>query len=112
MIGFCKRGVKYVLRRTLFPQDLSQCGSLSEAEYGFLKSLVERANTLPGDFVEIGALFGSTTQRLAAWKAPEKKVIAVDRFSWNPWILSPEEHERVTANNLFFLTAHGHVEIV
>ncbi|MBX9680812.1 MAG: hypothetical protein K2X38_18805 [Gemmataceae bacterium] len=112
MLKLCKRAVKHVVRRALFPHDLSHCGSLGASEYEFLKSLVERANELPGDFVEIGTLFGSTAQRLAAWKAPEKKVFAVDRFSWNPWILSPEEHERITANNLFYLTAHGHVEIV
>jgi hypothetical protein len=112
MIRLLKRGMKHILRRTLFRHDLSHCGSLGEGEYTFLKSLVDRANELPGDFIEIGTLFGSTAQRLAAWKAPGKKVIAVDQFSWNPWILSSAEHERITSNNLFYLAAHGHLEIV
>jgi hypothetical protein len=107
-----KNGVKYVLRRTFLRHDLSHSGSLAECEYAFLRTLVERANQFPGDFVEIGTLFGSTAQRLASWKAAGKKVIAVDQFSWNPWLLSPSEHERITANNLFYLTAHGHLQIV
>jgi len=112
MKAFLKKGVKHLLRRTVLRHDLGRSGSLSDQEYEFLRTLVESANHLPGDFVEIGTLFGSTAQRLAAWKAPNKKVIAVDGFFWNPWILSPAEHERVTKNNLFFLTAHGHVEVV
>jgi len=112
MIRLCKRAVKYMLRRTLFRHDLAHCGSLANCEYDFLRELVGRANQLPGDFVEIGTLFGSTAQRLAAWKAPGKKVIAVDQFSWNPWVLSPAEHERITANNLYYLTTHNHLEMV
>jgi len=107
-----KGAAKRIIRKTLLRHDLSQRGSLSEEEYGFLRQLVQRANSFPGDFVEIGTLFGNTAQRLAAWKSSEKKVIAVDQFSWNPWILSPEEHEKLTANNLFYLTAHGHLEII
>src|SRR5947209_3783909 len=112
MMRFLKGGVKRLLRRTFLPHDLAQRGSLTEGEYHFLRLLVERANQFPGDLVEIGTLFGNTAQRLAAWMGPGKKIIAVDQFSWNPWLLSPTEHAKVTANNLFYLTAHGHVEIV
>jgi hypothetical protein len=112
MMQLFKSGVKHVLRRTLLRSDLARQGTLSEGEYAFLRVLVERANQLPGDFVEIGTLFGATAQRLAAWKAPGKKVIAVDQFSWNPWLLSSAEHAKITANNLFYLIAQGHLELV
>ncbi len=94
------------------PMNFADLGTLSSEEYAFLRELVEQANAFPGDLVEIGTLFGNTTQRLAAWKRPDQKVITVDRYCWNPWGLSPADHEKVTANNLFFLTAQGQVERV
>jgi hypothetical protein len=91
---------------------LAELGTLSEEEHGFLQELVQRSNPFPGDLIEIGTLFGHTTQRLASWKAPQKRVVTVDRFSWNPWGLTDGDHERLAGNNLFYLTGHGHVELV
>src|SRR5262249_50966700 len=54
-------------------------------EHLFLKGLVETANTLPGPIVEIGTLLGFTTTRFGVWKKPDKKIITVDKYCWNPW---------------------------
>lgn len=112
MLAATKSLAKTLIRRTILPHDLSQRGTLTEVEYGFVRELVERANTQPGDIVEIGTLFGYTAQRLASWKAADKKIITVDQYSWNPLLLSPAEHEAVVAQNFYYLREHGHLEMV
>ena len=43
-------------------------------------------------FVEIGTLFGFTARAVKA-AAPGVRVIAVDNFCWNPFGLTPSQHE-------------------
>jgi len=84
-------------------------GSLTDEEYGFLRELVREANTLPGPIIEIGTLFGRTTSKMALWKAPHKKIITVDNYSWNPLHLSPEWHYHMTELVLQYLRESGQV---
>ncbi|MFN9368544.1 MAG: hypothetical protein ACK6CT_07220 [Planctomycetia bacterium] len=113
------------LRRLLFPPPpeptvgvherppftLTQ-GSVQPDEAVFLKRLVELANGLDGPIIEVGALFGMTTIRLAQWKRPGKPLLAVDNFAWNPLQLTPAEHLELTRGVLGYLLAIGEVSIV
>ena len=45
----------------------------------------------PDVFVEIGTLFGFTARRISCDAGV--RVLAVDNFSWNPFGLTPEQHE-------------------
>ena len=46
-------------------------------------------------FVEIGTLFGFTARAVKA-AAPGVRVVAVDNFCWNPFGLTPSQHEAFT----------------
>jgi hypothetical protein len=83
----------------------------SPEELAFLKELVVAANALEGPIVEIGTLFGFTTQRIACWKEPSKKLLTVDNYSWNPMGLSRDSHRNFTERNLVYLTEKCCVEI-
>ena len=72
-------------------------GSLMDEEYSFLRELVEEANAFPGPIIEIGTLFGLTISKIALWKQPQKKIVTVDNYCWNPLRLSPEMHFHVTS---------------
>lgn len=49
-------------------------------------------------FVEIGTLFGLTAKTIA--QQTSAKVVAVDLFCWNPFGLTPEQHESFTRDIL------------
>jgi len=62
-------------------------------------SLVSWVNELkPKTFIEIGTLFGFTARTLA--QKTDAKVIAVDKFCWNPFGLTPAQHEDFTRHIL------------
>ena len=92
------------------PFNLRQ-GSVQPHEAELLRRLVERANGFDGPMIEIGALFGMTTMKIARWKAPGKPLIAVDNFGWNPLGLTPAEHQELTTAILGYLIDTGRVEI-
>ena len=50
-------------------------------------------------FIEIGTLFGFTARAVATGSAA--RVIAVDNFSWNPFGLTPSEHEAFARRVLY-----------
>lgn len=89
-----------------------QEGTIFPEEQPLLRSLVEAASSVPGPIVEIGTLFGSTTTLLALWKSPDKKIITVDNYSWNPWQLNPTVHRNLTGQVLGYLSAKGEVYVV
>jgi len=64
------------------------------------------------DIAEIGTLFGMTAREFAAAAGPERKVIAVDNFSWNPFGLPASAHERFTRSILKNEIASGRVSLV
>lgn len=107
-----KRAIQQAITQVeWFPsEDASQQGTLYEHELPLLKETVKRANRFPGPFVEIGTLFGFTTQKIASWKIADKKLITVDNYCWNPWGFTPETHYAVTRNILWYLIHAGQVE--
>jgi hypothetical protein len=85
-------------------------GNVQDSELPLLQELVEKANALPGPIIEIGTLFGFTTQRIARWKDPAKKLITVDNYCWNPFGFSQDDHFRFTSKILWYCTQCGHIE--
>ena len=85
-------------------------GVVQESELPLLQELVEKANSFPGPIIEIGTLFGFTTQRIALWKDPAKKLITVDNYCWNPFGFSPAAHFEFTHKVLWYCIKSGHIE--
>jgi predicted O-methyltransferase YrrM len=92
------------------PLDLS-VGTLSAAEREFLRALVQRASSYEGPIIEIGTLFGVTAIDIALAKAPERPLIAVDNFSWNPFGLSRDEHFQLTRHVLRYASLTVNVTV-
>jgi len=86
-------------------------GSVSERELEVLRRLVGVAAGYPGPIVEIGTLFGLTTQLIAMAKEPDRKLITVDNYSWNPFQLPARSHQRFTRGALRFCTERCNVEL-
>ena len=76
----------------------------------FIQRLVRQSRRYPGPIVEVGTLLGITTTNLALAKAPEQKIITIDSYYWNPWALTPDVHEALTSQVLYYLVHTGHVE--
>ena len=64
-------------------------GGLSAEETAALAAWVRR--TAPAVVVEIGTLFGLTAAALT--RESDAHLVAVDNFSWNPFGLTPDQHE-------------------
>jgi hypothetical protein len=84
--------------------DASYSGSVLPLELEFLHELVLLANSFPGEIIEVGTLFGFTTQQLAIWKRSEKPLTTIDNFSWNPIGMPDSAHRAFTTRNLCYLT--------
>jgi predicted O-methyltransferase YrrM len=80
-------------------------GSVQPEELVLLEELVQMANKLAGPIVEVGTLFGFTTQAIASWKDPQKQLITIDDYSWNPMGLVPLAHRDFTRRSLSYVTA-------
>jgi Methyltransferase domain len=78
----------------------------------FVTRLVRESRQYSGPIIEIGTLLGVTTTNMALAKAPHQKIITVDLYCWNPWGLSPDAHEALTDQALYYLIKTGHVERV
>jgi len=78
-------------------------GSVVPVELPFLKELVELSAKYSGPIVEIGTLYGFTTQHIAEYKQPERELITVDNFSWNPIGLTTEAHRDFCFRSLYYL---------
>lgn len=83
-----------VLERAMMPR-----GQVSLGESRFLAELV-RSLVHPGPIVEIGTLFGRSTQVLLLEKEPDRQMISVDNYSWNPLHLQPDVHFSITSQLL------------
>lgn len=80
-------------------------GSVQPEELVLLQELVLLANKLEGPIVEVGTLFGFTTQSIACWKYPEKELITIDDYSWNPVGMVPLAHRDFTRRCLAYLSS-------
>ncbi len=86
-------------------------GSVTDREEEALRELVREAEAYPGPILEIGTLFGLTTQLLAACKSPERKLITVDNYSWNPFSMPASQHVTFTRRALRTCRAQANVEV-
>jgi hypothetical protein len=76
-----------------------EIGEISLRESRFLARLVRELD-VPGPIVEIGTLFGWSTRVMLCAKAPERELISVDDYSWNPLGLAPDLHHQITSRIL------------
>jgi hypothetical protein len=89
-----------------------QQATVEAAGIPLIQRLVRESRQHPGPIIEVGTLLGITTTNMALAKAPEQKIISVDLYCWNPWGLTPDVHEALTSQVLYYLTQTGHVERV
>jgi hypothetical protein len=85
---------------------VSVWGGISETDELGLRVAVAKAAPFDGPIVEIGALFGWTTQLLASLKSPAKELIAVDNYCWNPFMLPEDDHRVITRRTLHYCLEH------
>jgi len=91
--------------------DQSFWGSISgEDKTGIIEN-TKKAAAYPGPIVEIGALFGFTTQLIATHKPRDKALIAVENFIWNPFLLPPRHHQSFTERALYYCTKELNTQI-
>ena len=86
-------------------------GSLTEADEAVLIDLVKRAAELPGPLIEVGTLFGFTTQLIASHKAADQHLIAVESFQLNPLHLSVDDHCIFTRRTLRYCMEHANTRL-
>jgi len=81
-------------------------GSISSEDEERIIELTKIAGSIPGPIVELGTLFGLTTQLIATYKPIEKKLIAVENFSWNPFCIPQNYHRILTQRILRYNIMH------
>ena len=84
-------------------------GTVDSTEFQGLLELSKEASQFEGPLIEIGTLFGYSTQALALGKRHDQPLYTVDRFSWNPIGIPSSRHRELTEKNLAFLTRHERV---
>jgi len=95
-----KPGRTLVWRDQAVEEVLAPCfGEITLSEARYLGALVASLD-VAGPIVEIGTLFGWSTRVLCLFKDVERDLITVDRYSWNPYQLTPEQHFRVSQSVL------------
>jgi predicted O-methyltransferase YrrM len=87
-------------------------GTVDKTEYeGLIKLASEASSLFPHmKIVEIGALFGFSTQAILEGSR-NNKVVVVDNFAWNPIGLTPLRHELMLKSNLNYFIRQNRVEI-
>lgn len=87
-------------------------GSLTEEEEEALSSIIENYCKDDGPIIEFGTLFGTTTLLIAGIKGLNQRLITLDNFSWNPFMMSSKDHERFTRRCLRSVINNSGVELV
>ena len=87
-------------------------GSLTDEEEETLSSIIEEYCKDQGPIIEFGTLFGTTTLLIAGIKGPDQRLLTLDNFSWNPFMMSSKDHERFTRRCLRYVIANSYVELV
>ncbi len=87
-------------------------GTVDELEFEGLVGLSKRAEELSPDgiIIEIGALFGLSTQAILEG-SKNNKVVTIDNFGWNPIGLSEDRHEQLLRANLRYFTRQDRLQI-
>jgi len=86
-------------------------GSITEDDEEGIKHAVKLASNHEGPIVEIGALFGHTTNLLASLKAKDTPLIAIENFSWNPFCLPPNAHRMFAERTIRYSLDHCSTQI-
>ena len=94
------------------PHLLVDQGTTTALEQEFLAEIINESESEPGPIIEIGTLFGFTTAEMALLKAPDRVLITVDCFAWNPWGLEGSEHQRLAERVLRIAIALLNVKLV
>jgi len=81
-------------------------GSISDIDEQVIINLVSKANLINGPIIEIGSLFGFTTQLIATYKKNDKQLIAIENFTWNPFGISSADHRSITNRILRYVKTH------
>ena len=97
-------------RQSLEKMNIEEGTLYLESERELVREAVLQSNAMAGPIIEVGTLFGFTTAWMAQWKKPEKKIITVDNYCWNPWNLAPASHKMFTSRFLEYLVHRGEVE--
>jgi hypothetical protein len=92
-------------------RDVTVWGGISLEDERGIREAVARAAAHPGPIVEIGTLFGWTAQLIASMKSPEKELIAIDNFCWNPFHVPPDDHRAITRRTLHYCLEHCRTRI-
>jgi len=111
--GFVAR-LKHRLRLDFIEQRVGPAfatGQIAFDEARFLGDLVAGL-TAPGPIVEVGTLFGWSTTIMALRKAPDRRLVTVDNYVWNPAQLTREQHLALTRAILGEAVRTGEVEMV
>lgn len=90
-----RRALFGILTNYIFMRDNTETtlwGSISDDELEALKDLVLKAAQFDGPIIEVGALFGLTTQFISSHKSPDKELITIENFTWNPFFIPPDDH--------------------
>lgn len=92
-------------------RDVTVWGGISEEDEQGIREAVARAALFDGPIIEIGTLFGWTTQLIASFKSPEKQLITIDNFCWNPFRIPANDHRVVTRRTLHYCLQHCRTSI-
>jgi len=69
---------------------------ITKTEEEALTDLVRTRCLSGGPIIELGTLFGHTSLLLAGLTSSEQELFTVDNYSWNPFMMSAEDHEQFT----------------
>ena len=106
--------VSLVLAYVRFTDDKADgfWGSLSHEEEEALLAVIETHCKGQDPIIEFGTLFGTTTLLIAGAKEPGQRLITLDDFSWNPFMMPNKDHERFTRRCLRYVIDNTSVELV
>jgi len=87
-------------------------GSLTDEEEVSLLAVIEYHCKGQGPIIEFGTLFGTTTLLIAGAKKTGQRLITLDNFSWNPFMMPSRDHEHFTRRCLRYVIENSDVELV
>jgi len=87
-------------------------GGITKTEEEALTDLVRTRCLSGGPIIELGTLFGHTSLLLASLKSSEQELFTVDNYSWNPFMMSAEDHEQFTLRCLRGSIGSGRVKVI
>jgi predicted O-methyltransferase YrrM len=86
-------------------------GRIGVDEASFLGQITRELSG-PGPIIEIGTLFGFSACVIYQNMTPDRELVTVDNFSWNPYGLSPHQHETRAHTVLRDMLKSGRVTLV